>query len=112
MAKPWEEEWTTRQTRQGTWVMADEGHGFGPESRAVMHVYLPEAREVTGDSTKERMGNAEALALSRARLASKAPKMARALMSLIEAFPPAGSEEEDEALEFARKALREAGVLE
>lgn len=50
--------------------------------------------------------------IARARLASKAPKMARALLSLIEAFPPAGSEEEDEALEFARKALREAGVLE
>lgn len=82
--KPWEEEWTQSDDR---WV----------ESPCPL-----DGKPVTVGRFDGR---------ERTKLASAAPDMARALRSLVDAFPPAASEEEDEALEFARKALRKAGVL-
>ena len=81
MKKPHEQEWTTKQTNQGTWVMVDNGHAPDPLSEAVAMVYLPEAKDTEGSTLAQRINHAESIALDSAKMMAAAPDMARALFA-------------------------------
>jgi len=65
--------------------MEDNGHEFGPECHMLAMVYFPEAKEVDGETHKERVDNAESLAMSRAKVMATAPRLYRALEALLDA---------------------------
>lgn len=73
MTKPHEENWIAVKTQQGAWVR-------GVDGEAIAMVYNPMANVVSGDTMKERMDDADALAFARAQEMAAAPDMARALM--------------------------------
>lgn len=91
--KPWEQEWA--QDRYSPDFVVDVGPRYATVAKAMALWPMDVAthQQVTGELAK---------------FIAASPRLYRALEALIEAFPPAASEEEDEALEFARKVLREA----
>jgi Xaa-Pro aminopeptidase len=92
MTKPHEEEWRTA-------IDADE---------TACAVYDRDGRMIAD----LRMRGEFWAEVERAKFITASPRTARALRRLLEAFPPAGSEAEADAVAEARAALREAGVLE
>lgn len=82
--KPWEQEWAV-----------DHDYAVLCEQRKVR------ARVYTDELTREE-------AKADAKLIAAAPDMARALLAVLETY---GDDSGRAALEFAREALRKAGVL-